>query len=299
MANLTASQKKSRNKFIALLIAIVVVAAAVAYVIYGGLTSTSPIMANQDFADALSEAFGKTEASITEEDMAEVKYFELSYDSTNKVYMLALGYDDFIAAYDEYNEKVDNLAEGETAPEANFTDLAKMVTFEGDEESDLSDVKFFTGVDTISLSSIPVTNEYIASLTNLRNGYFYSCGITDVSGFANLDLTKIEELDLTGNSIADWSALNSISDKVIVANYYTIEADEEGNQTLVPVTQTLTQYNEEQAKAEEEANAETEETAEETAEGAEEATDTTEGTEEATEATETEETTEPEAETAE
>ncbi len=294
MAHLTASQKKSRNKFIALLIGIVIVAAAIVYVVYGGLTSTSPIMANQDFADALSEAFGKTEASITEEDMAQVKYLELSYDATNKAYMLAVGYDDFIAAYDEYNEKVDNLAEGETAPEATFTDLAKMVTFEGDEESDLSDVKFFTGVDTISLSSIPVTNEYIGTLTNLRKGYFYSCGITDVSGFANLDLTKIEELDLTGNTITDWTALNSISDKVIVANYYTVEADEEGKQTLVPVTQTLTQYNEEQAKAEEEANAET---AEGTDEGA---TETTEGAEaETTEVTETEETAEPEAETAE
>ncbi len=265
MAHLTASQKKSRNKFIALIIAMVVVAAATVYVIYSGLTTTSPIMANQDFADALSEAFGKTEASITEEDMAQVKYLELSYNPDYKQYQLALGYDDFVAAFDEYNEKVENLAEGETAPEANFTDLAKMVAFEGDEKSDLSDVKFFTGVDTISLSSIPVTNEYLASLTNLRNGYFYSCGITDVSGFANLDLAKIENLDFTGNNISDWTALNGIGDKVIVANYYTVEADEEGNQTLVPVTQTLTQFNEEQAKAEEEA------------------TETTEGTEETTE----------------
>ena len=261
MANLTASQKKNRNKFIALIIAMVLVAAACVYVIYGGLTTNCDIMANQDFADALSVAFGKAESKITAEDMAEVKYFELSYDSTNKAYMLAIGYDDFVKAYDEYNEKVDNLAEGETAPEADFASLAKMVTFEGDEKSDLSDIKYFTGVDTISVSSIPVTNEYIASLTNLRKGYFYSCGLTDVTGFASLDLTKIEELDLTGNNISDWSPLNSISDKVTVANYYSIETDEEGNQQFVPVTQTLTQYNEEQAKAKEEAeNAEGEET---------------------------------------
>lgn len=281
MANLTASQKKNRNKFVALIIAIIVVAAAIAYVIYGGLTTTSKIMANQNFADALSAAFGKTEASITEEDMAAVKYFELSYDSTNKTYMLALGYDDFVKAYDEYNEKVENLAEGETAPQADFADLVKIATFEGDEKSDLSDIKFFTGVDTISLSSVPVTNEYIASLTNLRKGSFYSCGITDVTGFASLDLAKIEELDFTGNTISDWSPLNSISDKVIVSSY-SFGTDEDGNITLIPEAQTLTQYNEELAKAEEEA------AKAETAEG----TETTEGTE-------TEETAEPEAKTAE
>jgi len=55
-----------------------------------------------------------------------------------------------------------------------------------------------------------------------------------------------------------------------------VEADEEGNQTLVPVTQTLTQFNEELAKAE----------TEEGAEEATETTETTEGTEETTESAE-------------
>ena len=113
MANLTASQKKNRNKFISLIVAMVIVAAATAYVIYSGLTSTSALLANQDFADALSTVFGKTEASISQEDMSQVKYLELSYDATNKVYMLAAGYDEFVKAFDEYTAKVDAAEEGE------------------------------------------------------------------------------------------------------------------------------------------------------------------------------------------
>ena len=109
MANLTASQKKSRNKFIALIIGIIIVAAACAYVIYGGVTAKSNLLENQNFAKALSEVTGKTPLAISENDLAAVKYLEMSYDSTNKQYSLAVGYDDFMAEYTKQLEAKNEL----------------------------------------------------------------------------------------------------------------------------------------------------------------------------------------------
>ena len=283
MANLTASQKKSRNKFIALIIGIIIVAAACAYVIYGGVTAKSNLLENQNFAKALSEVTGKTPLAISENDLAAVKYLEMSYDSTNKQYSLAVGYDDFMAEYTKQLEanSADDAASDETAADENtdaentaadtsadntadtandtsndnantdsvdLSTLVKSAVFKGTEDDVFADLKYFTGVETISVYGVKFPADFdFAVYKNLTRGYFGNAGITTVEKFAGLDLENIVSLDFSGNTIEDWSALESISDKVTVFSGYTIEADDDGNYQYVPYTQTLTDYLKEQA----------------------------------------------------
>lgn len=283
MANLTASQKKSRNKFIALIIGIIIVAAACAYVIYGGVTAKSNLLENQNFAKALSEVTGKTPLAISENDLAAVKYLEMSYDSTNKQYSLAVGYDDFMAEYTKQLEaknasdtasdetaadentdaNADNTAADNTADAANDTSsdnanddsvdlstLVKSAVFKGTEDDVFADLKYFTGVETISVHGVKFPADFdFGVYKNLTRGYFGNAGITTVETFANLNLENIESLDFSGNTIEDWSALESISDKVTVFSGYTVETGDDGNYQYVPYTQTLTDYLKEQAES--------------------------------------------------
>lgn len=285
MANLTASQKKSRNKFIALIIGIIIVAAACAYVIYGGVTAKSNLLENQNFAKALSKVTGKTPLAISENDLAAVKYLEMSYDSTNKQYSLAVGYDDFMAEYTKQLEakNASDTASDETAADENtdanadntaadaaadntadaandtssdkanddsvdLSTLVKSAVFKGTEDDVFADLKYFTGVETISVHGVkfPVDFDF-GVYKNLTRGYFGNAGITTVETFANLNLENIESLDFSGNTIEDWSALESISDKVTVFSGYTVETGDDGNYQYVPYTQTLTDYLKEQA----------------------------------------------------
>ncbi len=285
MANLTASQKKSRNKFIALIIGIIIVAAACAYVIYGGVTAKSNLLENQNFAKALSEVTGKTPLAISENDLAAVKYLEMSYDSTNKQYSLAVGYDDFMAEYTKQLEakNASDTASDETAADENtdanadntaadaaadntadaandtssdkanddsvdLSTLVKSAVFKGTEDDVFADLKYFTGVETISVYGVKFPADFdFGVYKNLTRGYFGNAGITTVETFANLNLENIESLDFSGNTIEDWSALESISDKVTVFSGYTVETGDDGNYQYVPYTQTLTDYLKEQA----------------------------------------------------
>ncbi len=285
MANLTASQKKSRNKFIALIIGIIIVAAACAYVIYGGVTAKSNLLENQNFAKALSEVTGKTPLAISENDLAAVKYLEMSYDSTNKQYSLAVGYDDFMAEYTKQLEakNASDTASDETAADENtdanadntaadaaadntadaandtssdkanddsvdLSTLVKSAVFKGTEDDVFADLKYFTGVETISVHGVKFPADFdFGVYKNLTRGYFGNAGITTVETFANLNLENIESLDFSGNTIEDWSALESISDKVTVFSGYTVETGDDGNYQYVPYTQTLTDYLKEQA----------------------------------------------------
>lgn len=322
MAHLSNSQKKSRNGFIALLVGILLILAATAYVLFEGITAKSAFLANQKLATALGETFSKRPMSVGKDDLAKVKYLSVSYNADDKQYSVQMGLDDFMTAYDKLVAKQEADKDADTTEDQQkLSGLIKSATFEGDENSVLTDLSYFTGLKSVALSSVPsidaatlkafsgveelslssvklasdasfadyknlktvsisssdalpedaltsfATAETVAlysvpltdtsvfsTYTNLKNGYFNSNGITDVSDFAKLDLDKIEALDFTGNTIADWTPLLGISDKVTVANYYTIEADENGQQQYVPVTQTLTQYIEEQAKNASEGN---------------------------------------------
>ncbi len=265
MANLNGTQKKQRNAFITMLIAIVLVVAAIAYVLYGGLTAKSALLENQDFATALSEILGKAPAFINEEDFADIKYVAVQYSAQDELALLGIGGDDFVTTYYDYIAKLDA---GEDVSSFDFTDKVKSTVFELDEENTkLDDIRFFTGVEIAEVSGITFTDSSVFSgMTKLTTAALGSCGLTEVTGFTGLDAEKVVNINLSGNNITDWSPLDYIKDKVTVASYYTFEPTEDGtidfnNMTLFE--QTLAEYYEEQAKAEE---AENDETASEEAE---------------------------------
>lgn len=270
MANLTASQKKKRNTFVALLIGIIVVLGLIAYVLYSNAMSKSAFLENQDFATALSEVYGERARSVSAEDLQKAKYVEIAHDTEADTCSVAIGFDDFMEKYNDVLAKSDA---GEEVTDTSYVELIKSAVFEADDELVLGDIKYFTGAEVVSLNGVNIgDNAILGQFKNLKRGYFSSCGITDVSAFASLDLTKIEELNFTGNTIEDWTALESIADKVIVSSSYGVEMGEDGNYTLVPMEVTLAdQMAEAEAEAEGEAEGETaeevtEEVAEETAE---------------------------------
>ncbi len=280
MANLTATQKRKRNGFVALLIGIVVVLAAIVLVVYSGIMSKSAFLENQDFATALSQVFGKSARSVSQEDLATVKYLELYHDSESDMCAIAVGDDEFIAKYNEA------LAD-ENNTDTSYYNSAKTATFEAEDEMTLADLKYFTGAHVMNINAVNIPDASVfANFTELRKGIFTNCGITDVSAFASLDLTKIEELNFTGNNIQDWTALEAIADKVVVSSSYTVEMSEDGNYTLVPLELTLADQMEQDAESDQ--ATEGEEAAEETTD--EVADEDTEEpvAEEATEATDAE-----------
>ena len=101
----------------------------------------------------------------------------------------------------------------------------------------------------------------------LTHIYVSACGLTEVNGLAGLNAEAVYQVNLSGNDINDWSALNYIEDKVIVSSTYSIEMTEDGSYTLVPMEQTLADLN--KSEVEEEITENTEETTENTEETAE------------------------------
>ena len=235
MAKLTATQKKKRNEFVALLIGIVVVLAAIVLVVYSGIMSKSAFLDNQEFAAALSLVFDKSARSISQEDLANVKYLELYHDIESDICAIAVGDDEFMKAYDAAMEIEDNT-------DTSYYDLAKTATFEADDDMSFEDLKYFTGAQVFNINAVNIEDSSVfANFKDLKSGVFASCGITDVSAFGELDLTKIETLNFAGNNITDWSALEPVADKVIVESSYSIEMGEDGNYSIVPVEVTLAQ----------------------------------------------------------
>lgn len=260
MARLTGTQKKKRNQFVALLVAILVVAAAIFYVLFSAYMSKSGYMANQDFATALADALGKSARSVSTDDLAKVKYVEVYNDGTNaSVY---LGYEDFMEQYDKYMAEVDAAAAaeeaGEEVPEITTehpVSLAKYGFFEGANELTVDDIKYFTGAEVLSLSNFDFDTSDLGTFANLKSASFTYCGLDneDLASLAkSINLEQVEDLTFMGNSIDDWSPVESISDKVTIASYgYTV--DEEGQLQMTSNEQTLTEYL--AAKAEAEAKA--------------------------------------------
>ncbi len=260
MAKLTATQKKNRIKFTALLVAIVLVCAAIAFILFDGITSKSALFENQDFARGFAKALDKLAINLDYSDFENAKYLEIQYNSQTSEYSLSIGYDDFDAEYEKQVAASENTEETTTTEETvDLSTLVKSATFVSKNPITHDDIRKFTGVKTLSLGGITLSDiTFVENLKGLTRGYFNTCGITDISPFATLDLENIKELDFTGNEISDWSALESISDKVLVQNSYTIEVTEDGQYQLVPVRKTLKEYNEELAKAEQEKAEETE-----------------------------------------
>ena len=115
MANLTRTQKKNRNKVIALVIGIIAVLALIALVVYNGLTVAS--FGNEDFEAAVAQALGEEPGSVDKSVLEAVKYVEVGNDGNElKVFF---GYDDYFAQLDKYS------AEQEKINAANQEDQTK------------------------------------------------------------------------------------------------------------------------------------------------------------------------------
>ena len=294
MANLTGTQKKKRNQFIALLVAIVVVLAAIFYVVYSAYMAQSAFLENDDFATALSEAYGKAARSVSKEDLSAVKYLEVFNDGQ----MGAVGFGDSEFAKD-YERYLEELEFAEIAEEAQATEIPEVTPIDtsklryaqfdvADEGFVFDDIEYFTGVENVAFSSITFDAESFKG-ENIKRANFSDCGLTNedlVAIAKTLDLEKVIELTFMGNSIDDWTPVESISDKVIIQSYG-IQMTEDGQYTVVPSEQTLTEFLAAQAEAEEAEEAEGDEAAaDEATEVSEDAETTEEATEEATEVTE-------------
>lgn len=249
MAQLSGTQKKQKNRFVVLLVAIVVVLAAIVYVVYGEVTSHSPFLASERFAEALSDNLGKAPSFIKETDLAAVKYLGISYDS--ETVQVITGGDEFVDKYNEYIEKQDA---GEDVSDYDLTGYVKISTYSEKEAPNLDDLKYFTGVRNIEVSGITVTDSNVfAGMTAIEEGSFYAIGLTEVAGFAGINADTLKKLTLTGNDITDWSPLDALADKVIVSASYMLTPSEDGTidfNNMTYVEQTLTEYYEEQAEAE-------------------------------------------------
>ena len=234
MANLTNTQKKNRNKFVALMVAIVVVLAAIAVVVYNGLTVAS--FANAEFEAATAQALAKKAGSVPKSALEEVKYVEFSNSGTQM--SVFFGYDDFLTQLDAYNaeqeviyaaqeESSTKLAEmkeaakaeaeaaGETFDEEAFdseehdtgvvipeatikhpVEIAKSgASASAGTRVEMGDIKYFTGAEIISITGAKVDAKVLSGL-NAKEYNFVACDFTNFKAMANLDYSKIEKLTL-------------------------------------------------------------------------------------------------------
>ena len=210
--------------------------------------------------------------------------------------MGAVGFGDseFAKDYERYLEELEfaeiaEEAEATEIPEVTPVDTSKLryAQFDVDDEGFVfDDIEYFTGVENVAFSSITFDAESFKG-ENIKRANFSDCGLTNedlVAIAKTLDLEKVVELTFMGNSIDDWTPVESISDKVIIQSYG-IQMTEDGQYTVVPSEQTLTEFLAAQAEAEAE-EAEEAEGDEAAADEATEVSEDAETTEEATEVTE-------------
>lgn len=292
MAKLTSTQKKSRSSFIALIIAIILVAAASFYVIFDGITSKSDLFENTQMAKAFASVLDKGFASfVSEDDLSSVKYLEISYNQEQGQYGVGVGYDDFMTEYDLYVQqqeayseaslKKSELEEKEKEAEENGQEIVKEsesivipeITadpsgfikseyFTTSDKLSFDALKYFTSVEVLSLGNVTIDTSVLKNLAELKSAFFNTNGITDVTDFASLNFEKIQNLSFSGNNITDWSLLEPYADKVSLIQYIPLQ-QQDGTVYNYPLTYTLTEYLASLEQAQEET---TEETSEQTTE---------------------------------
>lgn len=254
-----AKSSNSKNSFIIMLVAIIVVAAAIAFIVFEETTSNSNLFKNQNFAGAVAKIFDTAPAFLKQQDLSEVKYMEISYNSETEEATIAIGFEDFISIYREYMDAAD-AQEDTTAYIEELNSLFKSADFKLENDGYLDDIKLFDGIEIIASSGARYsTSSVFENMTQLTSAEIYSAGLTEVNGFAGLNPEKVDILSFPGNEITDWSALDNMKEKVIVNAYYTVIPGEDGTidiNNMVYVEQTLAEYYEELAKAEDKVEAE-------------------------------------------
>ncbi len=163
---------------------------------------------NKGLLLAVKKALGKE--FITKQDILDIYYLAI-VPIDGGAFGLSVGLSDYRDAYF-----------AEIAKEApNYVNLIPYVkeaefSIESSKYLD-TDLALFENIEIFEYYAFPVNDvTFIKNYPNLTYGYFSSNGITDVSGLSDYNPESLTELDFTGNSISDWSALNHIEDKVIV-----------------------------------------------------------------------------------
>ena len=131
--NLTKTQRKNRNKFVALMVAIVVVLAAIAFVVCNGLTVAS--FENEHFEDATAQALGQKPGSVNKNELEKVKYLEVANDGTSL--QVFFGYDDYFTRLDEYMAEQEVIAAAQEESDAKLEEMrtAAMETAKAEAEA--------------------------------------------------------------------------------------------------------------------------------------------------------------------
>ncbi len=270
-----ANTKKSGNfGFVVTLILILVVIAAISFIVYDGVSSKSELLEDQAMADILSETLGKSQRSITEDDIATLEGFSaFNYQGYNFLTICLPGYSELISAEEIDNEALMAHMKQFDLGQYNIESYADLKYFKGLKElilpaADFEDLSFVTNMkqlETLYVDGVKVGGEYfsdlslvsglenlktfsaygnnikdisaLSSLTNLENLYLdfnyiedisplsnlkniknlylsYNL-ISDVTPLATLDADKVATVDLTGNKIEDWTAVDYLGDKVI------------------------------------------------------------------------------------
>ncbi len=191
---------------------------------------TTPLFENNNLISALALAFEKDASQITADDCLKVRYLAVGKD-TESTYTLYTGFEDYSIAY--FTEIVK--PQEEQNPE-NLMEYVKVVPLSYSEEDRFeNDLKLFKNVEIFEFYDIKISDvSFLNSFDNLYYGYFNGNGITDISSLEGFNPSTLRELDFTGNTINDWSALMHIADKVIV-NYssQTFTADD-GTEFKIP-----------------------------------------------------------------
>lgn len=223
-------KKSGQGRFALTLILILLVAAALVYVVASGeitkYNSKSDIIADAGFADMLSEALGKPQRKITYEDMASVKAIELVDYSDDYSYAVFCyeGYDNEELSEDERYSFIKSAVLGNH----DIKSYADFSLFTGVEDfrcmytsiDDFSFTEAFEKLETLTLSSNPSCKNYsfIANLASLKNLALDETSLSDISFVSTL--ANLETFSAAQTNIEDISPLASLTklQKVYLAN---------------------------------------------------------------------------------
>lgn len=165
---------------------------------------------NEKLFHAVANAMGKTPFEITTEDIEKVHYIAIGPEE-NAGYSVFVGYVDYVDLCFSEESTMDGIM-------SKLNDVVMMSEFDYNKETDsLSDLGNFKNVEMFEIYDVEIEDiSFIKNYETLALGYFKNNGITDVSCLEGYNPETLIELDLTGNSISDWTPLYPIKEKVTV-----------------------------------------------------------------------------------
>ena len=215
------NQKEKASAIILWIIAIILAVATV-FVVYSYSVSKSDIIADESFAEGLSEAMGKPAGKISAADLAEFETMSIQHnaylvdlyamygidttgmDADGYTVSLTLpGYDSSIYTTEESTEEEIKAAE----------ENDKLALYFETETLDYADFALFTGLKNASVYYDPTFDDvsvFSASADKLETLLVYSGALGDISAVASYP--KLTSLSLGSNGISDISAVAGLTE---------------------------------------------------------------------------------------